>query len=76
MNEDLNDVKKTITKLFAKSFINMYDESKMISNKLLAKRDSNEFLNKTPLLMILTADNISYQREDNIYVVPITLLKD
>jgi len=49
LNEDLNDVKKTITKLFAKSFINMYDESKMISNKLLAKRDSNEFLNKTPL---------------------------
>ena len=41
---DLND----ITKLFAKSFINMYDKSEMISNKLLAEKDSDESLNKTP----------------------------
>ena len=34
------------------------------------------YLSKPSFLMILTAGNTSYQREDNIYVVPITLLKD
>ena len=34
------------------------------------------FWTKLDFLMILTADNTSYQREDNIYVVPITLLED
>lgn len=34
------------------------------------------YLSKPSFSMILTAGNTSYQREDNIYVVPITLLKD
>lgn len=51
----------TITKLFAKFIINMHDESIMISNKLLAERDSNELLNKIPhFLMIFTSCNTSY----------------
>ena len=34
------------------------------------------YLSKPSFLMILTAGNQSYEREDNIYVVPITFLKD
>ena len=34
------------------------------------------YLNKPSFLMILTAGNQSYQRDDDIYVVPITFLKD
>lgn len=44
--------KTTTAKLFAKSIINMHDENKIISNKLLAERNPNEFLNKTPPLLI------------------------
>lgn len=55
----------------------LINENKMVSNKLLAKRDLNEFLKQNSIfLMILTTSNTSYQWEDNIYVVPITLLKD
>ena len=46
---DLNEGPKrreaTITKLFAKFIINIHDEGKMVSNKLLAERNLNEFLN-------------------------------
>lgn len=44
--KDLNDVIKPLLN-YLLYIINMHDESTMISNKLLAERDSNEFLNKT-----------------------------
>ncbi len=47
-----SDVENTTAKLFAKSIINMHDESKITSNKLLTERNPNEFLNKTPSLLI------------------------
>ena len=44
--------KTTTAKIFAKSVINMHDEGQIISSKLLAERNPNEFLNKpTPLLI-------------------------
>ena len=44
--KDLNDVIKPLLN-YLLYIINMHDESTMISNKLLAERDSNELLNKT-----------------------------
>lgn len=58
--------KTTTAKLFAKSIINMYDESKIISNKLLAERNPNEFLNKTPPLLIDEWQEIPFMKFNKI----------
>lgn len=49
LNEGPKRREATITKLFAKFIINIHDEGEMVSNKLLAERNLNEFLNKIPL---------------------------
>ncbi len=51
-----------------------YDEASIAANKLLAIAD--DLVEKPIYLMVITATNVAYRRDDGVYVIPLAILKD